>query len=232
MLRSIVVAEARKHGSDLQSVCESMGRSSGNVDREPETQASRGVAHSCRQNESDSRNGSGRRCRMSHKGLFLVKELSACVEREYEDLSEYSMFRAHTLKLLRHYLRLSLDYGRIPSVLGGEMMRARVSNTRMHTIEDETIFIHDMNRCLERELDGDELRLMALIVFMEHTFEEAALILHYSEKQLRRKFPPIMDRLTRAFFEREFLNHEKLMGGTKKPMGRAQINTIRANAVV
>src|SRR6266567_1055590 len=158
---------------------------------------------------------------MNSKGLFLVKELSACIEEPEEDLSEYSMFRTHTLKLLQHYLRLSLDYGRIPSVLGGEVMRARVSHSKLHTIEDETIFIHDMNRCLERELDGEELRLLALIVFMEHTFEEAAVILQYSEKQLRRNFPPIMDRLTRAFFQREFLNQAKLMGSVKKPMGRA-----------
>jgi len=89
---------------------------------------------------------------MKIKGLFLVKELSANVAEPDEDLSEYSIFRKHTLKLLRHYLRLSLDYGRIPSVLGGESMRARVSHTRMHSIEDDTIFIHDVSRCLEQVL--------------------------------------------------------------------------------
>jgi hypothetical protein len=167
---------------------------------------------------------------MNHKGLYLVKELSANVERCDEDLSEYSMFRAHTLRLLKHYLKLSLEYGRIPSVLGGEVTRARVSHTKLHTIEDETIFIHDMNRCLERELDNDELRLMALIVFMEHTFDEAAVLQGYSLRQTYRMFYELMDRLTRAFFDREFLDQEKLMGEKKKPMGRVRVAMIKANA--
>jgi hypothetical protein len=167
---------------------------------------------------------------MKKNGLFLVKEMQACVERANEDLSEYSMFRAHSLKLLRHYLRLSLDYGRIPSVLGGESMRARVSHTRMHTIEDETIFIHDMNRCLEQLLDEEELRLLALIVFMDYTFEEAATLRQYSIRQTYRMFYDLMDRLTKAFFDREFLNREKLMCTTKKPMGRARPDSIKACA--
>ena len=169
---------------------------------------------------------------MKHKGLFLVKELSASVADRDEDLSEYSIFRKHTLKLLQHYLRLSLDYGRIPSVLGGESMRARVSHTKMHTIEDDTIFIHDMSRCLEKELNEDELRLMALVVFMDFTFEEASEKRGYSIRQTYRMFYDLMDPLTRAFFVRGFLDQEKLMENKKKPMGRARPETIEANAVV
>ena len=169
---------------------------------------------------------------MNTKTLFLVREMAACVERTEEDLSEYSMFRAHSIKLLRHYLRLSLDYGRVPSVLGGETMRARVSHTRMHTIEDETIFIHDMNRCLEQVLDREELRLLALIVFMDYTFEEASLETKYSIRQTYRMFYDTMDRLTRAFFKRDFLNREKLMGTLKKPMGRSRPDSIQASAAL
>ncbi len=167
---------------------------------------------------------------MNNKGLFLVNEIAASVERDDEDLTEYSMFRSHSLKLLRQYLKLSLDYGRIPSVLGGESMRARVSHTRMHTIEDETIFIHDMNRCLEQVLDREELRLLALVVFMDYTFEEASSQTEYSLRQTYRMFYDMMDRLTCAFFEREFLNREKLMGTMKKPMGRARPGSIQACA--
>ena len=168
---------------------------------------------------------------MNKNKLFLVKDFHACVERvNDEDLSEYSMFRAHSMKLLRHYLRLSLDYGRIPSVLGGEAMRARVSHTKMHTMEDETIFIHDMNRCLKQVLDEEEVRLIALIVFMDYTFEEAASMRKYSIRQTYRMFYDLMDRLTKAFFDREFLNREKLMGTMKKPMGRVRPDSIKACA--
>jgi hypothetical protein len=171
----------------------------------------------------------GRRSPMNNRGLFLVKELSANVDESDEDLSEYSIFRTHTLKLLQHYLRLSLDYGRIPSVLGGQVTRARVSHSKMHSIEDDTIFIHDVSRCLEQELKEEDLRLMALIVFMDHTFEEAAAMQGYSLRQTYRMFYDLMDRLTRAFFDREFLNREKLMGVLKKPMGRARPGSIEAS---
>jgi hypothetical protein len=210
-----------------------VGRSSGGLDRAVEAKAGSELAKSRAGHALVVRHGvAGRRSPMNNRGLFLVKELSANVEDRDEDLSEYSIFRTHTLKLLQHYLRLSLDYGRIPSVLGGEVMRARVSHTKIHSIEDDTIFIHDVSRCLEKELKEEDLRLMALIVFMDHTFEEAARILGYSEKQLRRNFPGILDRLTRAFFDRELLCREKLMAGKKKPMGRARPGVIEANAAI
>ena len=169
---------------------------------------------------------------MNEHGLYLVKELSANVEESNEDLSEFSIFRKATLRLLRYYFKLSLDYGRIPSVLGGEVMRSRVSHAKMYTIEDETIFLHDMNRCMEQELGEMELKILALVVFMDHTFEQTGAILQYSEKQVRRIFPNVIDRLARAFFEREFLNRAELMEGKKKPMGRARPGDLMACAAV
>jgi hypothetical protein len=169
---------------------------------------------------------------MNERGLYLVKELSANVEDSSEDLSEFAIFRKQTLGLLRYYFKLSLDYGRIPSVLGGEVMRSRVSHTKMYTIEDDTIFLYDMNRCLEQELSETELRMLALVVFMNHTYEESGAILQYSEKQIRRIFPNVTDRLTRAFFERDFMKRPELMEGKKKPMGRARPGDLMANAAV
>ena len=168
---------------------------------------------------------------MNGAGLFLVKELSANIGvDESEDLSEYAMFRKHTLKLLRYYFKLSLDYGRIPSVLGGQVMRSRVSHTKMYTVEDDTIFLHDMNRCMEQELSETELRIVALVVFMDHTLEETGAILQYCEKQIRRIYPNVLDRLTRAFCERELLDRLELMQGLKKPMGRARADDLEASA--
>ena len=176
--------------------------------------------------------GAGKRPSMNSAGLFLVKELSANIEAidDFEDLSEYSMFRKHTLKLLRYYFKLSLDYGRIPSVLGGRATRARVSHKKMYSIEDETIFLHDMNRCMEQELSETELRIVALVVFMDHTFEQTGAILQYCEKQVRRIYPHAIDRLTRAFCERELLDSVELMKGKKKPMGRARVDDLNASA--
>ncbi len=212
-------------------MCMYVGRSAGSLVRTIEAKAGSKLAKSrARHAFVVGDDLAGRRSPMNNRGLFLVKELFANIEVRDEDLSEYSIFRTHTLKLLQHYLRISLDYGRIPSVLGGQVTRARVSHTKMHSMEDDTIFIHDISRCLEQELKEEELRLMALIVFMDHTFDEAAAIQGYSLRQTYRMFYDLMDRLTRAFFDREFLNREKLMGVMKKPMGRVRPGTIEACA--
>ena len=171
---------------------------------------------------------------MNSAGLFLVKELSANIEAtDYdEDLSEYSIFRSHTLKLLRYYFKLSLDYGRIPSPLGGQGMRSRVSHVKMYTVEDDTIFLHDMSRCMEQELSEMELKIVALVVFMDHTFEQTGGILQYSERQIRRIYPNLLDRLTRAFCKRELLDRLELVQGRKKPMGKARASDLYASASI
>lgn len=70
------------------------------------------------------------------------------------------LYRAQTERMLRRYFRLSLDIGRLPSILGGEVFRGVVSSTRMHTFEDFVIFVHDMERCMEK-LDPASLETIA-----------------------------------------------------------------------
>ena len=41
-------------------------------------------------------------------------------------------------------MRLSVEVGRLPSVLGREFFRARVSSYHVSTFEDTVIFVHDM----------------------------------------------------------------------------------------
>ncbi len=159
---------------------------------------------------------------------FLVRGINACAEAQ--DHSEYSVFRKHTLALLRHYFRLSMEHGRVPSVLGGGSMRAKVSHHRAYTLEDETILLLDMERCMTRELNACELKLVALTVFMDLTFEESARSMSMNERHLRRIYPDALNRLTRAFGESGFLNIPELRRHEKKPMGRVTVGEMKANA--
>jgi len=169
---------------------------------------------------------------MKYNGLYLVQELHASVEGGDEDLSEYAIFRKHTLALLRYYFRLSMEYGRMPSMLGGQVSRARISHYKMHTLEDDTIFLHDLDRCMQQELSEGELRLVAVVVFLEHTFEEASVLLGYSSRQVVRMHAEALNKLTRAFCEREFLKIPELKLARRKPMAKSHAAEIKANAAI
>lgn len=88
---------------------------------------------------------------------------------------ELNAYRDRTRALLRRYFRLSLALGRLPSLLGGEMFRARVTAYRAASFEDLVIFVHDVERCLDR-LSRCSRQMIAAIVFQEYTEREIAAI--------------------------------------------------------
>jgi hypothetical protein len=89
---------------------------------------------------------------------------------------EPRFYRDRTRALLRRYFRMSIELGRLPSLVGREFFRSRVTSYRMHTFEDAVIFVHDTESCLER-LDPFSQQLIARIVFQDYTLEETAALL-------------------------------------------------------
>jgi hypothetical protein len=80
-------------------------------------------------------------------------------------------------------------------VMGGMCFRARTSHYKVMTLEDTVIFVHDMENCLMK-LDEPALKLLALIALMEYSHEEAAEILHMTDRHVRRMYPETLDLLT------------------------------------
>jgi len=89
-----------------------------------------------------------------------------------EGNSELSAYRALTIGLLRRYFSMSIELGRLPSMLGREFFRAKVTSYRMHSFEDAVIFVHDVERCLEK-MDEFSQQVLARVVFQHHTFAGA-----------------------------------------------------------
>src|SRR5450755_2465766 len=58
------------------------------------------------------------------------------------------LYRERTLGMLRRYQRLSVEVGRLPSLLGREFFRTRVTSYHAGTFEDAVIFVHDVARGL------------------------------------------------------------------------------------
>jgi hypothetical protein len=62
-------------------------------------------------------------------------------------------YREHTIALLKRYLWISIEVGRLPSLLGRELFRSKVTSYRMSSFEDAVIFVHDVERALA-QLEG------------------------------------------------------------------------------
>lgn len=57
-------------------------------------------------------------------------------ETEEQPAEELAFYRRHTQSLLRRYMHMSMQMGRVPSVLGECMFRGRVSSYRVKSFED------------------------------------------------------------------------------------------------
>ncbi len=93
-----------------------------------------------------------------------------------------------------------MESGRVPSLMGREMFRGRVTSYRIRGFDDAVIFVHDVERCLKR-LDALDWSLLERIAIQEHTQGEAAGLLGMSLRTVVRKYPMALDRLTAHFLE-------------------------------
>ena len=110
------------------------------------------------------------------------------------------LYRDRTLSLLRRYLRLSVEVGRLPSLLGRELFRAKITAYRVGTFEDAVIFVHDMERSLE-QLGEFERSLIAKIALQDYTQDEAALQLGCWRRTIGRRYVEALDLLSEVFLE-------------------------------
>jgi DNA-directed RNA polymerase specialized sigma24 family protein len=99
---------------------------------------------------------------------------------------------------------MSLEIGRMPSVLGREVFRSRVTSYRVHTFEDSVIFVHDVERCVER-LQPFSRQLIARVILQDYTQEEAAALLGCARMTVYRLLPGALDEISAIFLETKLL---------------------------
>ncbi len=109
-------------------------------------------------------------------------------------------YRDRTVALLKRYARASVEVGRLPSLLGRECFRARVSSYPMTSFEDVVIFVHDMDTVLQR-LSPFQQRLIAMNILEEYSLIEVARLLPCPLRTVEREVPDALDVLSRAFLE-------------------------------
>ena len=132
-----------------------------------------------------------------------VRERTAPVFRSVLS-PETAFYRSYTEAMLRRFGVLSLESGRVPSLLGREMFRGKVTSYRVHGFDDVVIFVHDVGQCI-RLLTPDQQRLVHRIGVQEYTFGEAASMLGLSLRSVQRRYFQAIDELTLVFLKRRLL---------------------------
>ena len=115
------------------------------------------------------------------------------------------LYRERTIAMLRRYLRISIEVGRLPSILGRELFRSKVTSYRMSSFEDAVIFVHDVEHALE-QLDSFGKDLVAVIIFQDYSQDEAAEVLHCARRTVCREFPEAVDKVSGFFLDGGLLN--------------------------
>jgi hypothetical protein len=109
-------------------------------------------------------------------------------------------YRGRTVAMLRRYMRYSIETGRLPSLLGREFFRAKVTAYTVVTFEDRVIFVHDMEKCLAR-LDEFSRQLIARHILQEHDQAATGKLLHCTERTVRTYVPAVLDVLTEILLD-------------------------------
>lgn len=117
------------------------------------------------------------------------------LSRHEEEARERRIYRGRTVAMLRRYFRYSMETGRMPSLLGREFFRSKVTRYTVVTFEDRVIFVHDMERCLDK-LDEESRQVIARVVLQEYEQEEAARLLGCTRMTVHRKLIEGLDRLS------------------------------------
>jgi hypothetical protein len=133
---------------------------------------------------------------ISHDTLSMMGQADVLPTVLCEHDVELWPYRRRTIALLRRYARASVEVGRLPSLLGREFFRTRVTSYTMGNFEDVVIFVTDMEQAIDR-LEIYDKRLLAMNVLEEYTIPEVAHLLGSTQRTVERSLQEAIDELSR-----------------------------------
>ncbi len=128
--------------------------------------------------------------------------------QEIDPRPEMLCFRSQTLAIVRHFFELSCQVGRLPSLLGREFFRARVSHHSIPSFEDQVVFNRDVELCLAR-LSDDQAEIITLVGFYDFSYDEVAGMLHRSKAAVHNWFSEALDALSEIFLKAGLLSENR-----------------------
>ena len=127
---------------------------------------------------------------------------------DFDPEPETVCYRGQTLAIVRHFFEMSCQLGRLPSILGREFFRAKVSHHAIPSFEDQALFSHDVEQSLMK-LDHLEMDVLTLVGLYDMNLDEAAKVLHCSAGYLSRRFAEALARLTQIFLDNGILRRNR-----------------------
>jgi hypothetical protein len=116
-----------------------------------------------------------------------------------------AFYRKYTEALLRRYLRLSMQTGRVPSLMSRDVFRGNVSHYQVRGFEDVVIFCHDVEQRLAK-LNLHEQQLIKRIALQRYTRGETAGMLGICLRTCIIHYDKAVDRLTGLLLESGLLD--------------------------
>jgi hypothetical protein len=126
--------------------------------------------------------------------------------------ADMAFYRKYTEAILRRYLRIAMEAGKVPSLLGQEMFHGKVTSYRMGNFDDAVIFVADVEHCIH-QLDPQQQQIVTRIALQEYTVGEAAALLGIPHRSIIRHYAAALDRLTRIFLDTRMLEPMKCCQG-------------------
>lgn len=132
----------------------------------------------------------------------------AAPAEEIDPRPEMVCFRGQTLAMVRHHFELSSQLGRLPSLMGREFFRARVSHHAIPSFEEQAVFVRDVELCIAR-LNPEHQEIMMIAGLYDFTHEEIADMLHIAKSAVHVWFAEALDALSEIFLAAGLLSEQR-----------------------
>jgi len=129
-------------------------------------------------------------------------------EEDYQAQADAMFFRSQTTAIVRHFFEMSSQIGRLPSIMGREFFRARVSHHAVPSFEDQVLFVHDVERALGK-LQERDAEVIALVGLFHYSLTEAAALLGRSRSAVYDRYADSIDHLAQLFLETGLLKDNR-----------------------
>ncbi len=146
----------------------------------------------------------------SHSQLRLSKAQRSIGEvgDEIEPRPEILCYRGQTFAMVRHFFEISSQVGRLPSLLGREFFRARVSHHAIPSFEDQAVFVRDVELCFAR-LSEPHAEMITLVALYSFSRDEVAGMLRASRAWVNHRVAEALDALSEIFLQAHLLREER-----------------------
>lgn len=133
-----------------------------------------------------------------------VQALLQKLVKQHRPDPSLAFYRKYTEAMLRRYVRMSMGAGRVPSLLGRELFRGKVTNYQVEGFDDMVIFVEDVARCVAK-LERRHQILIERIAMQEYNQQEAADLLRLTLRTVNRTYSEALDLLTEMFLDSRLL---------------------------